>query len=549
MSVLPVQVEINSKTLTPEPRLSLFDCADEVGVVVPTSCRKNGKCRECLVEVVEGGQLLSMPSPEEEHLREGFRLSCRARVIGDSGKIRCHTLRRGEMRIERDATSLGELPEPKPLDPAVTRDGLWVLLDSERLTQAPGPIHGLAVDVGTTTVVVRLVDLESGDIQEVQSFENPQRFAGTDIMARIQYDTEQGGRLLQRTLLAYLGHSIEAMSCDPLSIYEVVVAANTTMRDLLFGLDVYSIGQRPYRSLTEHELVAGERTTTSTSTTAKKLRLPIFPEARVYGLPLVGGHVGADAAACLLAIGLPHEDRTIALMDIGTNTELVVGNCHKILAASCPAGPAFEGGAISCGMPGLDGAIESVRITDQGEISLEVIGNGAPEGICGSGLIDTLSELLRTELINELGRFVDESDRFYLSLDHQIHILEQDISELAQAKGANVAGLRIVLKNYGIDIDDLDQFYLAGGFAKHLDLGAARRIGLIPDLPDDKLVQVGNASIEGATRALCSKTLRSELESAVLEIGHVQLETDEHFFDHFVEGCQFIPMRSRQRQQ
>jgi len=541
-----VQVEINKKTLTPLSGQSLFDCAEQVGVVVPTSCRKNGKCRECLVEVIAGDKLLSPPSPEEENLRDGFRLSCRARVMGHSGTIKCHTLRRGEMRIEQGATGLRDTPGQYGLDPAVTRDGPWVLLDGQRLHQAPGPLYGLAVDVGTTTVVVQLVDLETGKVLEIQSFENPQRFAGSDIMSRIQYDTEQGCHLLQRTLLAYLGHAIDAFGCDSQTIYEIVVAANTTMRDLFFGLDVYSVGQRPYRSISEKEVSAGKRETTSLSTTAKNLRLPVHPGARVYGLPLVGGHVGADAAACLLAIGLAHEPRTIALMDLGTNTELVVGNRDKILAASCPAGPAFEGGTIACGMPGLDGAIEKIRLSEGGDgIAFQVIGAGEAQGICGSGLIDALSELLRTQRINELGRFLDERDRFQLTPDQQIFIHEQDISQLAQAKGANVAGLRIVLKDYGIDVDDLDRFYLAGGFARHLDLDAARRIGLIPDLPDEKIRQIGNASVAGATRALCSLSARKELEVLVKIIQHVELETDEHFFDYFVEGCQFLPMKSQ----
>jgi uncharacterized 2Fe-2S/4Fe-4S cluster protein (DUF4445 family) len=196
-------------------------------------------------------------------------------------------------------------------------------------------------------------------------------------------------------------------------------------------------------------------------------------------------------------------------------------------------------------MPGLDGAIEAIRLSEGEEVMVETIGSGEPQGICGSGLIDGLSELLRTNRIDHLGRFLDESDRFPITPDCQVFIHEQDISELAQAKGANVAGLRIVLKNFGIDVDELDRFYLAGGFAKHLDLAAARRIGLIPDLPDEKLVQIGNASIEGATRALCSLTAREELESLVQRIDHVELESDEQFFDHFVEGCQFIPLKSQ----
>ncbi len=546
---MAVQLEINTKTLTPKLGQSLFDCAEQVGVRVPTSCRKNGKCRECLVEVVEGGDLLSPLAPEEEHLRNGFRLSCRACVVAQTGVVRCHTLRRGQMRIESSSTALHDVPIPKGFDPAVSRDGDWVLLDGKPLVRIAGPLLGLAVDVGTTTVVVRLHDLENGKILAVQSFENPQRFAGSDIMARIHYDTEQGGHLLQRTLLAYLSHAIESLPCDPLNIYEVVIAGNTTMRDLLFGLNVYTVGQRPYRSVTEFEVESGERKTTTLTTTAKKLRLPIYSEARVVGLPLIGGHVGADAAACLLAIGIANEDRTVALMDIGTNTELVVGNRHKILSASCPAGPAFEGGAIRCGMPGLDGAIESVRLSETGIESLGIIGDIDAQGICGSGLIDLLSELLRSRRIDQLGRYTDNSDQFNLDQEQAIYLHEQDISELAQAKGANVAGLRIVLNAYGIDLDGLDRFYLAGGFARHLDLDAARRIGLIPDLPSDKLIQIGNASIEGASLALCSTSQRADLESLVRRIDHVELETDEKFFDYFVEGCQFIPMTNTTCQQ
>lgn len=541
---MSVQVEVNTRSLQPESGQSLFDCATEVGVPVPTSCHKNGKCRECLVEVIEGEELLSPPAPQEAHLRQGFRLSCRARVVGASGTIRCHTLRRGGMRIESEASGLTDIPGTRVHDPAVSRDGEWVLLDGQPLVQAAGPLHGLAVDVGTTTVVVRLVDLSDGRVLDVQSFENPQRFAGTDIMARIRHDTEQRGHLLQRTLLAYLGHAIEEFSCDAQTIYEIVVAGNTTMRDLMFGLDVFTIGQRPYRSITEHQLIAGERPSTSLVTTAKQLRLPVSPLARVVGLPLVGGHVGADAAACLLAIGIADEERTVALMDVGTNTELIVGNRHKLLAASCPAGPAFEGGAILCGMPGLEGAIERVRLSESGVESLDVIGGGTPQGICGSGLIGTLSELRRTGRINELGRFTNGEAQFSLDSAGEIFLHERDISELAQAKGANVAGLQIVLKNYGIEAAALDRFYLAGGFARHLDLAAARRIGLIPDLPDEKLVQIGNASIEGATRALCSMTSRNQLEALVRTIVHVELETDPHFFDHFVNGCQFVPLHS-----
>ena len=257
----------------------------------------------------------------------------------------------------------------------------------------------------------------------------------------------------------------------------------------------------------------------------------------------MSGHVGADTTACLLTIDLAREERLVALMDIGTNTELVVGNRHRVLAASCPAGPAFEGGAISRGMPGLPGAVEDVTIAADGNVAARVIGDGEPIGICGSGLIKCMGELARTGRIDEFGRLTDESDRFVIDAAHDIAVSEADLSELAQAKGANVAGLRIVLDRYGATLDDIEVFYLAGGCARHIDRDAARRVGLIPDLPDEKFIKLGNAAIEGATLALCSMSRRREMEALVREIEHVELETDARFFDWFVEGCLFRPTR------
>lgn len=539
---MPVTLNINGKELTTESGPTLFELADQVGVLVPTSCHRQGKCRECMVEVVKGMDCLSPHTPEEAHLKENFRLSCRTRVVAADGIVACHTMRRSAMRIEEDVTGLSSGPDSIQPNPAVTRAGGNILLDGDKIAEAAGPIYGVAVDLGTTTVVMRLLNLEDGTAVATQSFENPQRFGGTDVMARIKFDTDNKGKLLQRTLLGYMSHAIEAFPCDPLCIYEMVIAANTTMRDILFGLDVHSIGQKPYRSTTEYDYLDGKRESTSISTTAKRLRLPIHPAARVYGLPLIGSHVGADAAACLLATDLANQDKPVALMDIGTNTELLVGRKDRILAASCPAGPAFEGGAISCGMPGLDGAIEKISLNGSDKFKFCVIGNGKPEGICGSGLIDLLSELLRTGRMNELGRFSNDSGRYDVDQANNIYLLEEDVSQLAQAKGANVAGLHIVFDEYGIPFTDIDKFYLAGGFARHVSIPASRRIGLIPNLANDKIIQIGNASIAGATIALLSIDKRQELEETVKHIEHIELETNPDFFNYFVEGCQFNPV-------
>jgi uncharacterized 2Fe-2S/4Fe-4S cluster protein (DUF4445 family) len=542
---MAVTLTINGQTVAAKPGLSLFDQAESLCIDVPTSCRKQGKCKECMIEVVEGMSALSPPAEPEKHLKGDFRLSCQTFVTAESGHARCHTMRRGHMRIERQAIGLPVRDGRLKLDPPVTRDGDSILLDGVEIERSTGPIHGLAMDLGTTTVVLRLIDLETGELIADTSFENPQRFGGAEVMSRIAYDGDHPGRLLMRTLAGYISHAIEKFPVDPRTIYEMVVAGNSTMRDLFFWQNVHSIGQNPYRSITEIEMAEGRRSTTSLVQTGQHSLLPIHPKARVYGAPIISGHVGADAAVCMLAIDLAHEDRLVAVMDIGTNTELIVGNKDRILAASCPAGPAFEGGAIACGMPALDGAIEEVEVTSDGSFRLRVIGDVKPEGICGSGLVDTLSELLRTGRMNSMGRFEDDVRRVSLhhdatrGPDEDIYLLESDVNELAQAKGANVAGLHVVFSTYGIDFDDIDVFYLAGGFGRHLNVEASKRIGLVPNLDSKRIIQAGNIAIEGATIALLSKTKRQELEDLVRRVEHCRLETHPNFFDFFVEGCQF----------
>ena len=541
---MSVRLHLNGHVFEAETGVSIFTCAEKLGVPVPTSCNKQGKCKECVVEVTEGMDRLSPPSPEERHLKGAFRLSCCTRIKEEMGAARCHTMRRGAMRIEKHAFELPVHGSKWKLEPAVTRDGERILLDGVEIDRGPGPLHGLAIDLGTTTIVMRLLNLETGEVVADSSFENPQRFGGSDVMARIQYDTEDRTKTLQRTLVGYLGRAIAEFPVDPRSIYEVVLAGNSTMRDLFFKLSVYSIGQSPYQSLTELELAEGKRMTTSLAEPARKLGLPVHPRARVYGLPIVSGHVGADAAACMLAVDIANEDRLVAVMDIGTNTELIVGNKYKVLAASCPAGPAFEGGQITCGMPGLPGAIEKVTIADDGTMRTTVIGDSPVAGLCGSGLVDLLGELLRTGRMNALGRFEEGAQDFVVQADgdQRITFGESDVNALAQAKGANVAGLQIAFAEYGIRYKDLDVFYLAGGFGRHLNIESSKRIGLIPNIPDARIIQVGNASVEGACIALLSVSKRAELEQLVRRVTHCRLETHPGFFDFFVNGCQFAPV-------
>ena len=251
---MSVELHFNQHRRNVSSGSSLFDYAETMGVRVPTSCRKQGKCKECVVEIMAGMECLSGRTPPEAHLKGNFRLSCSCRIVKEQGVVRCNTLQRGGMAIERHARQLVLQTTSWTPDPAVIRDGERILLDGVEIDRSNGPICGIAMDLGTTTVVLRLLNLETGQAVADASFENPQRFGGSDVMSRIQYDSEDGSKLLQRTVAGYVGHAIEEFPVRPESIYEMVVAGNSTMRDLFFRLDVSSIGQSPYRSITELEM-------------------------------------------------------------------------------------------------------------------------------------------------------------------------------------------------------------------------------------------------------------------------------------------------------
>jgi uncharacterized 2Fe-2S/4Fe-4S cluster protein (DUF4445 family) len=518
---------------------TIFDYADALRLRVPTSCNRTGRCHECIVEIKRGMEALSPPSPPEAFLRGSYRLACQARVIDPNADIEFAVLRRQPRILTHSVRR-----KVKP-DPLTTRQGDGVYFQGERIDDYRGRIFGLAIDVGTTTVVINLVDMERGEVVHTASFENPQRFGGSDIMHRISYDGGPFHGELQQVMLSAINFEIGDMArrlgFHRRLIYEVVVVGNATMRDIFFGIDVQSIGQKPYKSLTQHELEDGARETTALNLKAKELGLRVFPKANVYGGPLIGCHVGADIAADLLAIGMDEQEDVVMLVDVGTNTEVVVGNRHRMMAASCPAGPAFEGGQITYGMPGYDGAVEAVELAD-GRVSYKTIGDLPPQGICGSGLVDLLAELRRTGRMNELGAFEDGGNRFYFAPEAGMYLSRADISALAQAKSANYCGQWITLRRYGVPLDRVAKLYLSGGFANYINVQNAVSIGFIANFPPEKIVKVGNASLEGATIMLLSGEMRRLIEQMVRDIEHVELETTPDFFDIFVEGCMFKPM-------
>ena len=519
---------------------SVFDYADTLKVRVPTSCGRTGQCHECIVEIKRGMSALNSPTQAESFLRQPYRLACQASIAEPDADIEFAVLRRQPKILTHG------IRRQVPLAPLSIRRDDGVYFGDERLDDYRGQICGLAVDLGTTTVALNLVDLESGDILYTGSFENPQRFGGSDIMHRISYDGGPFRGELQQAILSGINFEIRDM-CRRLKvrarrIYEAVIVGNATMRDLFFGFDVQPIGEKPYKSVTELEMLAGQRATTALNVKAKELGLRIFPRANVYGGPLISSHVGADVAADLLAVGLDQEDDVVLLVDVGTNTEVVVGNRHRMIAASCPAGPAFEGGEVTYGMPGYNGAVESVTIGDDG-VTCITIGGTPAQGICGSGLVDLLAELRRSGKMNELGVYESGEQAFVFVPDSGMSLSRADISALAQAKSANFSGQYIALRRYGVPLGEIRKLYLAGGFANYINVENAIDIGFIANMPTERIAKVGNASLEGATLMLSNSDLRQRMEALAPRIEHIELETTPDFFDIFVEGCMFNPMQ------
>ena len=521
------------------PDKTIFDYADDLQVRVPTACGRNGECHECVVEIKKGLESLNKLSEEENFLRGNYRLACQAVVKDLSADVEFSTLRRQPKiltsGIKREIT----------LDSIVTTSNGRVFIDGTDVDKYQGDILGIAGDIGTTTVVLSIIDLENGDVIATSSFENPQRFGGSDVMNRISYDGGPNNGELKKVLLASINYEIGEMLKDHKihrrRIYDAVFVGNTTMRDILFGIDVQTVGEKPYKSIIQNEFEAGSRKSTSISAKAKEFGLRIFPQALIYSGPLIGSHVGADVAADLLAIRADKTEDAIMLVDIGTNTEVIIGTKDKMIAASCPAGPAFEGGEITYGMPGYEGAVESVKIKD-GVLQIETIGNSDVQGICGSGLIDLLAELRKSNLMSELGVYLDGSNKYSFSEKEDMALYRSDISALAQAKSANYCGQYLALRHFGTPVDKITKLYLAGGFANYINSSNARDIGFIANFPLEKIEKVGNASLEGAILMLKSVAMRTEIEKLVLEIEHLELETVSDFFEVFVEGCMFNPM-------
>ncbi|MQG43684.1 MAG: DUF4445 domain-containing protein [SAR202 cluster bacterium] len=519
---------------------SLFDLADQVKMRIPTSCGRVGDCHECIVEVSEGLENLSERSEHETFLTEPYRLACQSKIISLNSDI-SFTPRKRDRKILTNFTGSNKYDIDHNYQ--YKNNSLVLINDGEeKIISKSKNFYGIAVDIGTTTVAINLVNLDDGKIIITSSFENPQVFGGSDVMNRISYDSSKFKGELCKSIISSInfeiGEYVKKIKIRRNEIVEAVIVGNATMRDLFFDLDVESIGVRPYKSIIELDYLDNKVDSTEMSKYAKEINLRINPNAIVYSPPLIASHIGSDVSAGLISTDFFENNNLKMLIDIGTNTEVVLGTPNRMLAASCPAGPAFEGGEITFGMPGYTGAVEKVDIYKD-KFRYKTIGDVEATGICGSGLIDFLSVLVENKLMNPLGKFTSEEDKMFLDNEQAINLSRKDVSSLAQAKAANVCGQALVIKDFGKNILDIENVYLAGGFANYIDIQNAINIGFILDFPLEKIKKIGNSALEGATKLLLSNKLRKNLVKYVKNIDHLELETKSDFFDYFVEGCQF----------
>ena len=448
--------------------------------------------------------------------------------------------------------------------PEILRGGEWgvtvtvVFQDetAEIVALTPGkdesPVYGIAVDVGTTTVVVALVDLSTGKIVSREGTYNKQAGFGDDVITRIIYAVEEQGlgelqRLVLETINELLDKVQKEASVKPEEIVIAVVSGNTTMTHLFLGINPKYIRLEPYIPAASNY----------PSVKAKELGLNINPRGGILNFPSVASYVGGDIVSGALVTGLDRSDELVLFIDIGTNGEMVLGNKEWLMTCACSAGPAFEGGGITYGMRAMSGAIERIQISDESfEVQYQTVGNAPPVGICGSGLIDCLAKLRRAGIIDRTGKIQEvassrlrsgsDGPEFVLAWasesgnNEDIIITESDIKNLIRAKGAVFAGVRVMLAMVDLPLEAIDKILIAGGFGNYLNIPDAIRIGLLPDLPVEKYQFIGNSSLKGAHLALLSREALTHGDELAKNMTYLELSLGNTFMDEYVSAL-FLP--------
>jgi uncharacterized 2Fe-2S/4Fe-4S cluster protein (DUF4445 family) len=577
----------------------IFDAASWNGVAIDSTCGGHGTCKKCKVRIEDGEVPISAVDPRAfspDELREGWRLACRAPAQADlvvhvpplQTRPKAALVGVGRHVILRPAVQKRHVVLDEPsledqrsdvrrvldalddLEPtvslAVTRtlgkvlreaqfDVTAVVCDQELIAIEPGDTTGrrfaIAFDLGTTTVVATLLDLETGVPVAVRSMLNRQQPYGADVISRVSATMLDEGALpalearAHETLAELTAEVCEEGEVDPGEVYEIVVCGNVTMTQLALGIDPEPLSMAPF-IVAAHDLPPA---------TAADFGVPVHPRAPAVVFPSLGAYVGGDIVAGMLASGLVRDKRLRLFIDVGTNSEIALGSHERVLATAAPAGPAFEAAQIRCGMRAAEGAIEGVRIGAD-ELELQVIGDVEPKGICGSGLVDCVAELVGSGLLDHSGRFVaDETaaeiaprlaerltrvgeERVFMLADG-VYLSQRDVRELQFAKASIATGWQILLRTFGVEPEDIAQVLLAGSFGSYLSPASAVEIGLVPRMALPRIVSAGNVASEGAKMAALSVRERAEARSIVHEVEYVELSGRADFNDMFVDQLAF----------
>ncbi len=584
---------------------TILDAAIAAGVQVNSVCGGKGTCGKCLV-IVDGPSESEPGTLSPEEYRLGYRMACKTLVRGDMSVFIPEEMRISDHQIlasyhGREAKDLTPLTEVRKLDlnaptlednladlervacalgnpdlaislpllrelSATLREGGWQL--SVMLSRQDGiekvlalekgskgiSNYGMAVDIGTTTVAAELVDLNTGRTVALASDYNRQLVCGEDVLSRIAYAEEKGLDRLTELVVDTVNGLIAQLCAErdkkrrfhsgtcAEDVASIVVSGNTTMVHMLLALDPKNIRYAPYIPVSNDPPVMA----------ASEIGLRALPDAPVHCVPGRAAYVGGDVTSDILLSGMHLSDELALLIDVGTNGEVVLGNRDWMIGCSTSAGPAFEGGEVSCGMRAMTGAIDRISIGER-EVSVTTIGNARPRGICGSGLIDLIAEMFARGYLDKKGRIDTEvSERVRSTgrgMEFVVHrepggkaiaVNDDDIASVIRTKAAIYAGCAVLLQTVDRKFSDLDKVYIAGGFGNYISIENAQTIGLLPDLPREKFQLLGNASLGGARLCLVSEAMRKEARDIYSMMTYLDLSSSTAFFDQYSSAL-FLP--------